>query len=709
MKGLGELKAGGQITIVASLSLTLILSLVFAVFESVSISALNVHIQQSCRLAAESVFSGYSNIVLDEFDILLLKKSDNIDGKVIQYIRDNLKNEKNVDLVSAEFDQFNMITDDAGENIRKEILAYMKCGIISEAVEKFMSTEEQIKKSEKISSITQQINACEETIYEMEGQILKLVQLVEGIETNEAGLVIRNGRPVAVSDYFAKAAVNGDVTMKSAGVDNGIVYETVNHVTTKYTDISELIKNMYSDVLDLEETTDEESDALGELAYSATYKKSFDKLEVLINGVSSKTEEALDVISQYKTFTANANTSIEDTEKTVHENRELIGEELGKELLSDLTEIKTSVSSSKRKLCDVEIMEEALKQKKIRIDNIKAMLPNLEKPLKQAECSDREKVLEQCLSQALAIENKNLKFDYSGIDFNEENEGLSAVRKVYSALTDGLVKLVLEEKQISEKSLEINDLASRLTGEYTGKSNVIYEALDTALYDEYILSRFKTYTDMVKEDGTYDESMAGEDLLEYSVEYILCGEDSDRENIKETMLRLSVIREGMNLAHLISDSTKRNQALALSTSLLGFTGNMAIIKGGQYFILTVWAYGETIMDLRQLYMGGKVEFAKRAENWQLTLENLLEMNLKLQEKKSDKGLSYEDYLRMLLFVEDTVEKNYQTMGAMELRLIGKGNAGFRMKDYVFAASGQAIFIRKGMKGYYTRQLNYSYV
>ena len=53
----GEVR--GQITVIASLSLILVLSLVAAVFQSIKISALSVHIQQSCRLATEAVFSGY--------------------------------------------------------------------------------------------------------------------------------------------------------------------------------------------------------------------------------------------------------------------------------------------------------------------------------------------------------------------------------------------------------------------------------------------------------------------------------------------------------------------------------------------------------------------------------------------------------------------------------------------------------------------------
>lgn len=698
-----------QITIIAALSLTLILSFVAAVFQSAQLSALNVHIQQSCRLAEEAVFSGYSNVILDEFDILLLKKSDNLDGKLSQYIQDNLSYEENVTFVSAAFDELDMVTDDGGDNLRKEILAYMKYGVISDAVKELAGTEEQVEKSEKIKEITDKITTCEEAVYQTDVHILKLIQLVEGIKTNDTGLVIRGHKPQPVEEYFVKAAINGEVTMNSAGVNNRQVYDAVNHVTTLYTNVYELINNMTMDAEELAEIGDEESDKMGTLSYAATYRKSYENLGKLIDGVWDKTVQALAVIEQYREASEEAESAIGGVKQSVEESKELIGEEISADLSADLNEMSASVSSSNRKMCDVEEVEEELRQRKIKLDSIKKYLLQLDIPLKQENCSRVKEITAQCTLLFRDFNNDKLKFDYSGIDFNTESDGLSAIRSIYSTLTEGLIKLVLQDKAVSDKKLEVTDLSSKLSGEHSGRESMFYEAVDTALYDEYVLERFKSYTDMLDEDGKYDEDRTGTDLLEYSVEYILCGEDSDRDNLKETILRVSMVREGMNLAYLFTDSEKKAQALALSTTLLGFTGNMAIIKGGQYFIMSVWAYGEAIMDLRQLYSGGRVEMIKKKDNWKLTLENLLCCNLDIQEDDKGKGFSYDDYLRMLLFIENPVEKHYQTMGAMELRLIGKGNIDFRMRDYVCAASGQAVFTRKGIKGYYTRQLKYSYI
>ena len=47
------------------------------------------------------------------------------------------------------------------------------------------------------------------------------------------------------------------------------------------------------------------------------------------------------------------------------------------------------------------------------------------------------------------------------------------------------------------------------------------------------------------------------------MEYLLCGKDSDRENLKATAARLLLVREGVNAACLMADQGKRAQIQAL--------------------------------------------------------------------------------------------------------------------------------------------------
>ena len=221
--------------------------------------------------------------------------------------------------------------------------------------------------------------------------------------------------------------------------------------------------------------------------------------------------------------------------------------------------------------------------------------------------------------------------------------------------------------------------------------------------NEYLMMKFNSYADYIESENSLD------DCLDYTLEYILEGRDSDKENLEQVMLKLSGIRTGINLAYLITDQEKKAQAYALASGALGFTGNMAIIKAGQYLVLSVWAYGEAITDLQKLYSGKKVELVKTKNTWNLSLEKLLAMDFGTDSDEDGSGIDYEGYIRMLLVMEKAEHKNYRTMGAMELKMISMGHEDFRMKDYIVSVQARAFFKCKERPKIYKQYMKCSYI
>ena len=183
---------------------------------------------------------------------------------------------------------------------------------------------------------------------------------------------------------------------------------------------------------------------------------------------------------------------------------------------------------------------------------------------------------------------------------------------------------------------------------------------------------------------------------------------SDEENLQQGMTELSLMREGVNMAYLLTDSEKKWQKLMqLLRTLVGFTGNMAAVKAAQYVILGVWAYGESIVELKQLYRGGSIEPVKTRQNWKLSLQELLSMDLN-QEYSDEKGLSYEEYLKMLVLLQNEQKKYYRTMSAMEIRMIELGNTDFRLKNYIYGAQSRAAFKIGTIPHSYEKTCSYHY-
>lgn len=72
---------------------------------------------------------------------------------------------------------------------------------------------------------------------------------------------------------------------------------------------------------------------------------------------------------------------------------------------------------------------------------------------------------------------------------------------------------------------------------------------------------FASYTDYLKEDKTLETQTQKQ--LDYMLEYILYGKTSDKENLQQGMTELSLIREGVNMAYLLTDSEKRQKLMQL--------------------------------------------------------------------------------------------------------------------------------------------------
>ena len=698
---MSEKRLNAHITIMAALSMTVILSLICACIKSASDCYYNTQIKEACMLSVEAAFSSYHNDMLNEYDIFLLEDTDRIQARIEKYVEKNLSScGKDISLLGINVDNIERMTDKGGIYIKKEIAQYMQYEIYGDILGISQQSQAELEKSQKVQEITQDITECEEMMWEADVKTLRLIELVDGIKTTEAGIVIRRGEPVAVSDYFVKSAVNGAVSKEAVYVDEDKVYKSVNASQPGYVDVSKILDDMYEDADGITEDMKDSGDIS---SYADFYKKNYDMLKSAIDGADSKTEEALKLLGEYDDAKTGAKDKLGKCIDKVITEGDVLGEELQKGLLEDIEIIRQDNESDKKMLCNIEELTAALERNKIILDGVQDIINELDTGLSYNNRQDIMALVVKCRQSLYGLSAKGMKFDYSQIDFDADSSGLSAIKKVRQMITDGILALVMDTDNISEKTITYGDLATSMSGKYDENISVADAIKEEALMNEYLMMRFKCFTDYL------EESADDTDCLDYTLEYILCGRDSDKGNLEQTMLELSGIRTGMNMAYLITDQSKKAQALTLATSALGFTGNMALIKGGQYLIMSIWAYGEAVMDMRDIYAGKKVKLIKSSQSWKLSLQGLLNMTFETDKEADDEGLDYKGYIRMLLLMESAEHKNYRTMGAMELRMISMGHENFRMKNYIVSAKGEAVFRISGRKQVYVQEMGCSYI
>ena len=127
-------------------------------------------------------------------------------------------------------------------------------------------------------------------------------------------------------------------------------------------------------------------------------------------------------------------------------------------------------------------------------------------------------------------------------------------------------------------------------------------------------------------------------------------------------------------------------------------------------LVLCWSFAESILDLRELLHGGKVPLIKNSGDWQLSLENLPELleGLDTRRRSSEDGISYEDYLQILLLSQSREEKLMRGMDMIELSVRSRtGQDSFRL-DFCIEAIEASVDVRAGGKKTFTVTKQYSY-
>ncbi len=122
--------------------------------------------------------------------------------------------------------------------------------------------------------------------------------------------------------------------------------------------------------------------------------------------------------------------------------------------------------------------------------------------------------------------------------------------------------------------------------------------------------------------------------MDYELEYILYGKNSDEKNLKEATKAILLMREGANFAYLCSNARRTEEAGAMAAVLAGAIPIPGLVAVLTYALLFVWAYAESILDTRILMTGGKLPVWKDDTSWHLDLEDIPEILNILKNGKS---------------------------------------------------------------------------
>lgn len=291
-----------------------------------------------------------------------------------------------------------------------------------------------------------------------------------------------------------------------------------------------------------------------------------------------------------------------------------------------------------------------------------------------------------------------------GTLFEEEEQEDNAVT-FYEA---GILNLVADREELSAREITLSQYASHRVHFESGGLSVpesyADDFWDELFFHEYIMSYTSHYGE--KNSGSAYEKNFG---LAYETEYLLAGKAKDIDNLKAVAGQILAIRGGANLIALMQDEGKKQYVQILAFSMASLLGIPEAEEVLEELLKIIWAMAEALYDVTILLQGGRIPVIKQPEEWHYSMENALNfVRPETGQTKITDGLSYEDYLRILLCFHGKEELTMRMADVMEMNIRNTpGNENFCM-DGCFESFRVQIVYRGERDKKYTIDRTYGY-
>ena len=187
---------------------------------------------------------------------------------------------------------------------------------------------------------------------------------------------------------------------------------------------------------------------------------------------------------------------------------------------------------------------------------------------------------------------------------------------------------------------------------------------------------------------------------------------SDAVTDRKSLTSGRKLQTGLMLDTDIRSDNSYTSGILFGQYLLKKLGNYRrpAAAGIEAALIFCWAFAESILDVRELFAGGHVPLIKNSSDWQLSLSNLPNILDKLDSSRKDagNGMSYEDYLQVLLMAKGKQDKVLRGMDMIECSVREKGKRpGFQM-DHCITAMEASADVKANRRKIFTVTRQYAY-
>ncbi len=589
-------RKSGEITVFFAICLMSIVALLLGLFESARAAGARLYFTQAASSAIESLFSQYHRALWKDYRLLGLEHYSDLqlEEELSEFMEPYFEVKdfyplrvSDTPTVSEKY----VLTDSEGEIYEKQVLEYMKYGLLEELWDLATATDMLSDTSEAL-----RLKEIKNMYEDHSKEAAKLEKAIEKL----------NEKLKEQKDHYEEAM---EALRDLAG--------------------RRLIKE------------------LGRL------KKSLEDVEPLVKDYEKKA----DALSK----------KLSESQARYEEGKGDLSEGVRISMEADISEYSAYVDKDGERRMEISAMADRARENTDFVQRVIEVAEEVQDYIDSWEPSDEDDELDE---EALwrPVERLLGGYDllYLNINFgvaDKEKEGL--LERIGDFVKGDILELVLpEDAVIPEGKLDLSEAPSKTC--FSGHNGSRLGILDRVTVTEYAMKEFNYYG-----RDKYGQQTEKKGSGHFELEYIYGGKETDRENLAEAASTLLAIREGLNLIYLFTDSSMRNQAKALAAVITGVLGFPPLISVMTFFILGIWALGQAFCDLKTLFAGGKVPILHTRESWKLDLDGLLDMG-RSRNVASDpgvtKGLSYRDWMRILIFKDMGTRSDYRCMDMIQMNL-----------------------------------------
>ncbi len=543
----------------------------------------------------------------------------------------------------------------------------------------------------KVAELTESQQEAGEAVAAVSIEILKLMELVDGVATDINGIKTDKKGNYEIAGNFVKKFCGLDESVLEASYGSQVIYEAVKESIFFP---SNAVDALMTSIDSYEKEKDPDLKANTETFIISMYKP----LRELFMASTEPVGKAIIQAETLEKVQKLSQSRVLEYEEELLNSSDL-SEGILAGLLKELEGLKDFVGLNEkgynaRAIKDTLLYDLAVLQS-IDMPDIGEFL--LEEGGIETEYIKR--VLADLISMLSNQSFENLRFDYGNLKAADTvgDKLKSGISKIFS----GGVTRLLGLKDVSEKTLnganlpskgksnkqsgDILQLFSSLSKEVFGKNpgellrNGFESLSDDFLMEVYLANHFSDYRD----------SHNGSTKIDYEREYILQGHMEDSENIAAVAMSLIALRAVFCMVALMSDSTRMAEVTALAQTMAVF-GIPALCYAAKYLILTVWAIEEAVVEVSALMSGKRLTVFNPKGN--VKIQELLMLTPELVGSKARSlseapgGIGYSSYITILSFLQGDRVKKGRTLDLIQENIRYRYRDSFRIGNCLVAGT-----------------------